>query len=260
MLVAERHQKILELVNSRESIRVSELSQLFSVTEEIIRRDLFQLEQQNKLKRSHGGAVKIQSETETPYFEREITNVVEKREIAKQAVRLIDTNDRIILDASTTAWYMAKIVPDIPLTVITNSIKVATELSKKKNITVISTGGNLLSKSLSFVGPLAERSLESYYVNKVFLSCKGMHFDRGFSESTELQALIKKQMLSIADSVYLMVDNTKFGVQAFAHVGFLHEIDKVITDYKTNQQDVQFLLDQEIMVIQTGTKAGEEDI
>lgn len=259
LLVVERQQKILALVNKRESIRVSELSQVFQVTEETIRRDLFQLEKLKKIRRSHGGAVSIKP-SEIPYFEREIMNVKEKREIAQQAVQWIQAGDRIILDASTTAWYMAKILPDIPLMVITNSLKVSMELSQKQKIDVISTGGILHSKSLSFVGPLAERSLESYHVNKVFLSCKGIHFHWGFSESNEMQALIKKQMMSIADQVYLLVDNSKFGVQAFAHVGDIKKMDRVITDSKTDKQMIQDLMDHEVMVIQTDKTSGKEGV
>src|SRR5690625_842264 len=173
MLVAERHQKIVELVNERKSIRVTELSKIFSITEETIRRDLEKLESQGKLIRSHGGAISVgpSKSLEISYLEREITNVKEKRQIATEAIKHVSEWDKIILDANTTAWYMAKELPDIEITVLTNSKKVATELSTKKNITVISTGGLLRNESLSFVGPLAETSLESYHVNKSFISC-----------------------------------------------------------------------------------------
>jgi DeoR/GlpR family transcriptional regulator of sugar metabolism len=181
MLVAERHQKIVKLVNERKSIRVTELSEIFSVTEETIRRDLEKLEKEHKLARSHGGAIYINSSDsmEQPYFEREIMNVNEKREIALRATKLIDEGDKVILDASSTAWYMAKSLPDIPLTVLTNSIKVAMELSNKKQVEVISTGGTLQPKSLSFTGPLAEASMDTYHVSKAFISCKGLHLRRG---------------------------------------------------------------------------------
>ena len=175
MIVAERRRKIVELVNERLSIRVTELSEIFSVTEETIRRDLEKLEQEKLLMRSHGGAVSVEKEpADTPFIVREVTNADQKRAIAREAVKHIQPGEQIILDGSTTAWYMAAQLPDMPLTVITNSIKVALELSKKEQIKVISTGGMLLSKSLSYVGPLAERSLERYYVNKLFLSCKGV--------------------------------------------------------------------------------------
>jgi DeoR/GlpR family transcriptional regulator of sugar metabolism len=231
MLLAERHRKIVEVVNEKMSVRVTELSKIFQVTEETIRRDLEKLEKENLLRRSHGGAVSIQDEqSEVSYAEREITNSVEKKAIAIEAVKLIQPGDQIVLDASTTAWYMAKEMPDLPLTVITNSIKVAIELSKKEQVKVISTGGMLLPKSLSYVGPLAERSLNMYHVNKAFISCKGVHIEGGLSDSNEWQALLKRQMMSISDQTILMADSTKFGVRNFAHITGIQQVDLVLTD------------------------------
>ncbi|XEC97698.1 DeoR/GlpR family DNA-binding transcription regulator [Paenibacillus tarimensis] len=230
MLVAERYEKIVQLVNERGSVRVSELSELCEVTEETIRRDLDRLEQAGRLRRSHGGAVSVKDQPEIPYFEREIIHAEEKKRIAAEAVRRIGPKDRILLDASTTAWYMAAILPDVPLTVLTNSIKVAMELSSKEKIEVISTGGQLAQRSLSYVGPLAERSLDAYYVDKLFLSCKGVHLERGISESNELQARLKQKMIGMADRVVLLADASKFGVQAFTHVADMKEIHEVITD------------------------------
>jgi DeoR/GlpR family transcriptional regulator of sugar metabolism len=242
MLVAERHQKIFEVVNERGSIRVTELSQMFQVTEETIRRDLDKLENDRKLFRSHGGAVsKENSQPEIHHSEREVTNVYEKIAIASEAIKYIEPKDRIILDASTTAYYMAKSLPDLPLTVVTNSISVAMELAVKEKIQVISTGGHLLSNSLSYVGPLAERSLETYHVNKAFLSCKGIHLKNGISESTESQGIVKKKMIDIADTVFMLVDYSKFGIQAFAKVADLREMDMIITDPKTEKRYIDEL-------------------
>ncbi len=243
MLVGERQRMIVDLVNERKSVRVSELSKIFSVTEETIRRDLEKLEKEKKLTRSHGGAISIQTpnSVEIPYTVREATNVLEKRHIALEAVKHVKTGNKIILDASTTAWYMAKTLPDIPLTVLTNSIKVAMELSQKSKITVISTGGILLSKSLSYAGPLAESSLDDYYVDKAFISCKGLHLDRGISESDEQQSRIKQKMMKIADTVFLLMDYSKFGVQSFSRMGGLDQIDKIITDARVDRQFVRQL-------------------
>lgn len=251
MLAAERYEKIVSVVNQRGAIRVSELSELFQVTEETIRRDLDRLEQAGRLSRSHGGAVSIKDDQqpEIPYFEREITYAEEKKRIAQAAIKRIGLNDRILLDASSTAWYMAAEVPDLPLTVLTNSIKVATELSSKEKIDVISTGGLLAQRSLSFVGPLAERSLDAYHVDKVFLSCKGVHLERGISESNELQARIKERMIGMADEVILLVDSSKFGVRAFTHVADLSEVDVIITDHRVAEETLQQLQDRGIEVI-----------
>jgi len=250
MLVAERYEKIVQLVNDRGSIRVSELSELCQVTEETIRRDLDRLEADGRLRRSHGGAVSVKerNQPETPYFEREIMHAEEKKRIAEEAITRIAQGDRILLDASSTAWYMAAIMPDIPLTVLTNSIKVATELSSKERIEVISTGGLLAQRSLSFVGPLAERSLDAYHVNKVFLSCKGVHLERGISESNELQARIKEKMIGIADEVILLTDASKFGVNAFAHVADLSEVDTILTDRRLSSDVYSRLTERGIAV------------
>ncbi len=253
MLVAERYEKIVGLVNERGSIRVSELSELCRVTEETIRRDLDRLERAGRLRRSHGGAVSVKETAglhpEIPYAVREITHADEKKRIALEAIKRISPKDRILLDASSTAWYMAADVPDIDLTVLTNSIKVATELSGKEKIQVISTGGILAQRSLSFVGPLAERSLDAYHVDKVFLSCKGVHLERGISESNELQARIKERMIGMADEVVLLADSSKFGVQAFTHVADLSEVDTIITDRRMPKETIEQLEDRGIHVI-----------
>jgi DeoR family L-fucose operon activator len=253
MLVAERYEKIVQLVNERGSIRVSELSELCQVTEETIRRDLDRLERAGRLRRSHGGAVSVkdyqgQQPPEIPYTEREITQAEEKKRIAQEAVKLIQPHDRILLDASSTAWYMASNVPDIPLTVLTNSIKVAIELSGKDKIQVISTGGILASRSLSYVGPLAERSLDAYHVDKAFLSCKGVHLERGISESNELQARVKQKMIGMADQVVLLADSSKFGVQAFTHVAELSEVDAIVTDRRLTHEMLERLTERGIAV------------
>ncbi|MGN7355913.1 DeoR/GlpR family DNA-binding transcription regulator [Paenibacillus sp. SAF-054] len=250
MLVAERYDKIVTLVNDRGSIRVSELSELCGVTEETIRRDLDRLEQQGKVRRSHGGAVSVkEAQAETPYFEREVMHQEEKKRIARAAVALIEPYDRIALDASSTAWYMASILPDIPLTVLTNSIKVALELSSKEKIEVISTGGILAARSLSYVGPMAERSLEAYYVEKAFISCKGVHPERGISESNELQAMVKHKLIKQAANVYILADASKIGVQAFTHVAGWEDIDAVITDGQIDAAAARLLREKNLELI-----------
>lgn len=242
MLIADRYKKIVELVNERGSIRVSELSVLCLVTEETIRRDLDRLARNGRLLRSHGGAVSIRDrQPETPYAEREIMNAAEKQRIAREAIMMIKPGDRILLDASTTAWYMASLLPDMPLTVLTNSIKVAIELSGKERIEVFSTGGQLSRRSMSYVGHLAERSLDLYHVDKLFFSCKGFHFGRGVSESNELQAMVKRKMLSTSEQAILLCDSSKLGIQAFTHVAETNELDVVITDYKPTSEQLKQL-------------------
>lgn len=245
MLVAERYEKIVALVNKKGSIRVSELSELCQVTEETIRRDLDKLEKAGQLRRSHGGAVSLKEQAaETPYFEREIMHVEEKKKIAQKAVEFVSEGDRLILDASSSAWYVASVLPDIRLTVLTNSIKVALALAGKEKIELVSTGGILSPRSLSFVGPMAETALEKYHVNKAFISCKGVTVERGISESNEWQARIKQKMINMSDHIYLLADYSKLGITDFAHAAELNQLDTIITDQKSDPAYVQKLREQ----------------
>ncbi|WP_096189957.1 DeoR/GlpR family DNA-binding transcription regulator [Evansella halocellulosilytica] len=250
MLAEERYKKIVALVNDRGSIRVSELSRAFGVTEETIRRDLGKLEEEGRLTRSHGGAVSVETnESEIPYFKREILNVEEKKSIAMEAIHLISEEDRIFLDASTTAWYVAASLPNIKLTVLTNSMKVALELSEKENINVICMGGSLTTISLSFVGTLAEKALDYYFIDKAFISSKGIDLKRGLSDSNDLQARLKQKVIELSEKVYYMADYSKFGKRALTKVSDINKIDSVITDKNTEETIVQSLKENGVHVI-----------
>ncbi|WP_248926224.1 DeoR/GlpR family DNA-binding transcription regulator [Paenibacillus hamazuiensis] len=242
MLVAERRREIMNVLDHGGSVRVVELARLFQVTEETIRRDLEKLEAEGKLVRSHGGAISIKNaERETPFSEREISHMQEKMAIAKEAVRAVEEGDTILLDASTTAWQMARLLPDMRLTVLTNAIKVAVELADRTRIRVISTGGTLSPASLSYIGPSAERMLKEYHVNKLFFSCKGIDLERGLSDSSESNAMIKRRMMCIADRTYLLADHSKFGIKALAMLAPLKEVDEIIADRKLDPSMLQRL-------------------
>ena len=237
MLTTERYDYILAELQKRGSIKVSQLCDSLNVSTETIRRDLMFLERQNKLVRIHGGAtVNSSIEMEIPYHKREITNTALKLEIAQKAVEFIKENDQIALDTSSTSWFLAQAIPNMPLTVITNSINVCIALSKKNNIAVICSGGNLLSSSLSFVGNLSRQLLENYHVNKFFLSTSGIHPIRGLSETNEQAVLVKKAMMSISEKVYALMDSTKFGVRNLIQLCDIRDVDYIITDSKVSKE------------------------
>ncbi|MFJ7932740.1 DeoR/GlpR family DNA-binding transcription regulator [Sporosarcina sp. NPDC096371] len=252
MLVAERQNKIISTVNERETIRVSELSKLFGVTEETIRRDLEKLENRGKLMRTHGGAISIKEEEEDlPHFQREVMNKKEKMSVAKEASKYIEEHDIIFLDASSTALYLARLIPNIPLTVLTNSIQVCTELAKNTNIHVICTGGSLLPNSMSFVGPLTLQTLEPYHVNKLFFSCKGIDKDWGISDSNELQALVKQKVIQMADQKFLLLDHSKLQKKSFAYIDKTTSIDVLIINAEAPDELLENFNDQDLTIIKS---------
>lgn len=250
MLVTVRHNKIISMLKEHGTVRVSELSEACGVTEETIRRDLEKLEKQGELFRIHGGAVAIKDkEGELHHAQREVINKQEKIDVAKEAVKYIEENDIIFLDASSAALYLARLIPNVNLTVLTNSIQICTELAKNSNIRIICAGGTLSTKSMSFVGQLTVQTLDSYYVNKLFFSCKGIHNDWGISDSNELQSLVKRKMIQMADKKYLLLDHTKLESKAFAHIEKVDVIDYLIIDSKAPDESLAAFEKKEIQVI-----------
>ena len=242
MLAVERIRQIELRVKQDGSARVAELARIFNVTEETIRRDLEKLESQHKIIRSHGGAASIGDSTgEVPYFEREERQVNEKVAVARTAVQRINEGDTLFIDASSTALQLAKTLPDIKLTVLTNAVKVMLELSQRPRIRVISTGGTLASESLSFYGPSAEKFLEGFHVDKIFVSCKGLDLERGASESSEMLAAFKRRAIAFSDWRCLLVDHTKLGANALAVFANLSDFHEIITDKKADADSLKDL-------------------
>lgn len=231
MLAQERQREILNRVLAGGSVRVASLARELSVTDETIRRDLERLDQEGKLIRIHGGALPPEKDRrDLPFGVREAVNLEAKRSIAQYAVRHIADGDVIALDASSTAREMARVIPDIPLTVVTNSIAVVAALVDRVRVRVISTGGVLDAPSLSYIGPLAEQALSRFHVKKLFLSCQGIDFERGLSVTADEHAGIKRRMMELADTTFLLVDHSKFGVKAVEFFAPLSDVDVVLTD------------------------------
>lgn len=231
MLRAQRQHEILSRLGSTGGVRVAELAKALKVTEETIRRDLEKLDDEGKLRRTHGGAVPTLENGRNPSFDvRKVTNLEQKVAIARQAVRRITEGDVIGLDVSTTTYELAQIIPDIPLTVITNSVPVVLALMSRVHVRVVSTGGDFDSRARSFTGSLAERALARFNINKLFLSSKGVDLARGLSDATDAQARVKRAMIDIAEETCLLADHSKFGVRSVVFFAQLGDIDRVVTD------------------------------
>ncbi len=251
MFALERQKKIMEMLASEGAVSVSRLSAELSVTEETVRRDLEKLEKQGSLRRTHGGAVTVDENTNEASLEkRKATNVVEKQKIAKIAAREIKEGDTIFLDASTTTFFMAKELKAMRnITVITNSLRVIVELDGIEHIKVISVGG-VLSNNQSFIGTLAENSIaENYVASKVFFSSKGITTEVGILESNEQECGIKKKMLKNSKHKYYLCDKSKLGGVGFVKLAQLDEIDCMITDAKPDGALMEKFKELEVKVV-----------
>lgn len=251
MLAIERQREILRALAEQPSVRVTDLAVLFQVAEETIRRDLDKLSAEGKLVRSHGGAVAA-IEAEQPHEQRELLNQPQKEAMAREALRLIEPGDTIALDASSSSWFIARQLPDIPLTVITNSLYACTALAGRGQISVICTGGTLASTSMSLVGTATIGFLGRYHASKLFFSCRALDLQRGLSDISEDQAAVRQAMLNISERHILLMDSSKWGARALSIVAPLQEVHCIITDNNTPAADCQTLREAGIEVITAG--------
>lgn len=251
MFAIERRRKIISILEERSSVMVPELSKIFDVTEETVRRDLEKLEMEGLLKRTYGGAVAVESTNmELPLKIREVTNIENKQSIGIKVAGFIEDGNTIALDSSTTALQVAKhIKSKRRITVITNSMNIVYELSNAKDCMVISTGGNLRPSSMGFVGRLAEESIKKFNVDKAIISCKGVHMDREVTESNEAEAEVKKAMVEAADKVFLLVDSTKFNRISFVNMLKLEQVGTIFTDKKLNEEWEQLLSERNVELV-----------
>ena len=232
MFALERQKRITAILEREGAVWVSKLSQELGVTEETIRRDLEKLEKQELLVRTHGGAVPIDESTyELSLENRKRTNVDIKEKLAKEAVKYIVPGDIVFLDASTTTFYVAKELKKMTnVTVVTNSLRVINELINQENLKVIGVGG-IASPNQSFVGSLAENTVETnYFANKMFFSSKGVDADVGILESNEQECGIKKKMMENCRQKYYLCDKSKVGRVGFVKLAPLEDIDYFITE------------------------------
>lgn len=232
MLAIERRNAILEKLQAEHRVVVSELSEIYEVSEETIRRDLDKLENEGLVIKSYGGAVLNENTNlELPFNIRKNRNVVGKQKIAEMISERIGEGEHIFLDASSTAVAVARAIKGIKkLTVITNSLEIAIELLDAPGCKVISTGGAATGSSFALVGQVTDQVIRSYYVDKAIVSAKAFDMEAGFTEGDERHAHNKQSMLTCAKEKILAVDHSKFGRISFAKICDIKDITTIVTD------------------------------
>lgn len=270
MLPVERHRFITEILSQRGRILVQELAQLCRISLETARRDLALLERRGILQRSHGGAVFAQHaasgtssvpsqiEQGESFRDRSNQSPDSKTRIAKRALQLINPGDCLLLDSSSSSWFLARQLPDIQLVVLTNSVHIIQTLAVKANVRVIGLGGEYSAKYEDFVGVLAEQMLKEFVINKLFFSCHGISPEGGIRESNEHHARLKQQMLLSSEHKILLADASKFGRRSFARICHYREIDTLITDHLEDEEFRQELAWSNVNVIEVSPSPLQE--
>ena len=254
VFASERQQEIVRLVHERGRARVTELATRFGVSAVTIRKDLVILQDKDLIVRAHGGAISPRGRRPELAFDiRERLQRNEKAHLGAAAAARIKDGDSIVLDASTTAFQVARCLKGRRvwhgLTVVTNSIRVASELAGSAGITVLMLGGRVRWEALSVVGPLGGGVFRRVNVQRAFLGAAGFTIESGLSDAMEEEAQIKRSMVSASREVYALVDHTKWARVASATFCRTDQIDAVFTDGEAPAEMVTALRGMGIEVV-----------
>lgn len=229
---ATRQQEILNLLISKERIEITELCDRFHIVPMTARRDLKELEEQGKLIRTHGGAAlpPEKEDVNLPFFQRTKINTAQKLAIAAKARTFLKAGQHIFLASGTTVHAFAQSLNDtLPLTVITDAVNIAYELSTFPNIQLLSVGGELRPNSLTLTGKMAEENLSNFQMEAAFIGINAIDRDGNIYVSSIVESSILNVLFDRVPDIYILADASKLGQKDFVHVGALDSRHTLIT-------------------------------
>lgn len=237
----ERLQRIKAMVATFQRVNAERVAEELGVSRETVRRDLLTLEDEGVLKRVHGGAVAVEGTAEPPFAQRAATQVREKRAIAKAAARLIEPGQTVFLDAgSTTSILAADLATLSGLTVLTNSVEVATamvgdrEMESRAN-TVVLIGGRMAREPLATRGSETIGEIHRYRADLALLSPVGIDARYGATSFDAEEAEIARAMARNAQRTCILADHSKWGVVSRVSYRAPDGIDILVGDPKARQ-------------------------
>jgi DeoR/GlpR family transcriptional regulator of sugar metabolism len=253
LLAEERRRLIVELLDSDGQVTINDLVDRFGVSAVTARADLDALSSAGNLIRSHGGAVRRSDQAEDyPLRVKEALHRAEKVRIGRYAAELVRANETIILDSGTTTAEIARHLKTLKLTsvtVITNALNIATELSDAPSISVIMLGGVLRPVSFSCVGPQAEHMLRELHADRLFLGVDGFDAEIGPSTPDILEAQLNGIMLQVAREVIVVADSSKLGRRSVSRIGPIEKVHRVITDNRITREMRERLVRRGVEVV-----------
>ncbi len=241
MLVEQRYQMILDLMRATGtgSVRVTDLKKNLNVSSETIRRDLENMENQGLIRRARGGAflnenALLENNTNQylPFGIRGKARVESKKEIAEFAISFIKEGQSIALDSGTTAYALARVIKQRfkSLTVVTNSMAIANELTDAKGITLIVTGGVYRPEEAAFVSDMAGLIFSKLNIDLFFLTTCGISVERGVTYQRMDEILVQEKMMEASDQTIVIADSSKLGINSLVKMCDIDKISMIITD------------------------------
>ena len=240
----DRQSRILAIMAERKRVTVAELAAELQVSEVTTRKDLSQLESKGLLKREHGYASLMSSDD---VGNRLSVNYDIKRRIAQKAAESVRDGETVMIESGSCCALLAEelLAQRRDITVITNSVFIATYVRKQPNAHIILLGGEMQNESQVMVGPLVKKCVESFYVNKLFVGTDGFN-DFGSMSSDLMRAEAVRNMAGNAKQAVILTESVKFSQTGVVPLFSYSEISSIYTDDKITEDVMDNLRKQDI--------------
>ncbi|CAM3301173.1 DeoR/GlpR family DNA-binding transcription regulator [Vagococcus fessus] len=259
--IEKRHKKILELLSSTPLATTAELSEKLGVSSETIRKDLKILSEEKLITQTHGGVALSEGKNiNYPFDYRMKINSKSKQKIGKKAVGLVEKDDVILLENSTTSLALARELCKNKelldsLVIVTTSFKIAAQLDEifkeyKTTCRLFFVGGWTNFEQHGTFGLHTMETLKSIHVKKAFLSGAALDSKFRLSGYTDEDVAFQKNAILYSEQVVLMIEKGKFPKSGFSIVGNIEEVDYIVTDIPLNSELVRKLEAVDVQLIE----------
>lgn len=245
----ERQTQILNLIGEQKRITVLELSELLKVSDVTIRKDLSVLEEKGLIKREHGFATLPESDDVST---RLLFNYETKRRIARKALESIREGESVMIESGSCCALLAEEIAKNrrDVTIITNSVFIATFLRNKRGVRIILLGGEFQPEAQVMVGPLVKKCAENFFVDKFFVGTDGFN-ERGAMSGDLMRAEAVRNMAQSARQAIILTESKKFSQVGVVPLLTYNELDTIYTDENISDETVKSLTSKGIHIVTT---------
>lgn len=245
MFIEERQNKILEIISKEKSVTVNKLKKILNVSGATIRSDLNELSKKGLINRTHGGATAVQETESGLVVENNLKaklsrNYKFKAEIADKAVQYIKNDSCIVLDASSTAFELAKRIKEtnLKLMILTSSLNVVVLFKDSYNITVILIGGVYSNEYNATIGDLGSDIMKRINIDIAFVSGHAISIEKGLTEFNPFEVRLKEAIVKHSMQVIALFDYTKLDLVSTTSFAEVSEIDILITNVNDVEEEL----------------------
>lgn len=254
MIKEERMNRMLEFIDKHQYASIGTLMNLIGASKSTVRRDLIQLNEEGKICFVRGGAASVNKDVipESPYLEKEASNIVEKQRIGEVAASLIRPGETVFISSGTTTKWICPNITDVEgLKVITNDIQIANDVTLSENMEVFVTGGWLRRGYYTLRGFHAESCVRDMKIGTAFLSCDAIDAWDGCYIANADEIGLLHQVIQSSHRVVMLADHSKFYSSAFMQFCDFSKIDILITDKLLSDNVIALLRkhDMRLMVV-----------